>query len=172
MAMTVEPAAPRDRGVLRATSIYRCSSSPVRSEPLGEVKMSPQMPEHDPILEAAAGTMRQLVAVRAAPVARLLTEVGTSFDLDATQRADLADAFASELHAEHIQNRLAAERASVPPTNGAQLGRSLKAVGALSVVCAMMTLLLTLAASGTFGNARQLLSDSNHLDTVEAVDMH
>jgi hypothetical protein len=128
------------------------------------------MPDHDPILQAAGGTMRQLLAARAAPVSRLLAEVGNSYDLDAAQRADLADNFASELHAEHIQSRLAAERASLLPTASAQIGRSLKAVGALSVAFAMVTLLLALAASGRLTSAKQMLAESLQTDSAESVD--
>jgi hypothetical protein len=127
------------------------------------------MPDHDPILEAAGGTMRKLLASQAAPVSRLLTEVGNSFDLDAAQRADLADTFASELHAEHIQNRLAAERAPAPHAKGPDIARSLKAVGALSVAFATVTVMLALAASGALTSARQLLADSLHGDAVESI---
>jgi hypothetical protein len=128
------------------------------------------MQDPDPILQAADGTMRKLLAVRAAPVSRLLVEVGNSFDLDAAQRADLADTFASEIHAEHIQNRLAAERASVPPAKSVQLGRSLEAVGALSVALATVTVLLALAATGTLTSARRLLPGSLQGESVESVE--
>jgi hypothetical protein len=123
------------------------------------------MANHDPILNAAEGTMRQLLEAHAAPVSRLLAEVGTSFDLDAAQRADLADLFASQLHAEHIQSRLVAERATPLARGGARLGRSLKAIAALSVALAMLTVLVTLAAANSLTNARaSLSSDVDSLD--------
>jgi hypothetical protein len=127
------------------------------------------MPTPDPILDAAKGTMRQLLTAQAAPVSRLLAEVGISFDLDTAQRADLADVFASELHAEHIQNRLAAERAT-PPAHRA-LGRTLKTLAALSFALATLTILTTLAATRTLSTSRLSLVDPLHPGTSESIDV-
>jgi hypothetical protein len=127
------------------------------------------MPTPDPILDAAKGTLRQLLAAQAAPVSRLLAEVGLSFDLDNAQRADLADLFASEIHAEHIQKRLAAER-STPPAQRA-LGRTLKTLAALSFALATITVLTTLAATRTVSTARLSLVDPLHPGTSESIDL-
>ena len=61
-------------------------------------------------LHSAEATLRQLMSERAGGPARLLDEVSESFQLDATERTELELRFATELHAERIRTRLAAER--------------------------------------------------------------
>jgi len=129
------------------------------------------MANHDPILSAAEGTMRKLRASRTAPTARLLAEVGSSFDLDAAQRADLADIFASEIHAEHIQLRLAAERAQTVVAKSVDVPRWLGRIAAVSFALAMANALAALAATGTLTSAKNLITHSLRADSIESAEV-